>query len=141
MSAHADPRSTRWGQLRECLNDISKFANMRGMSKHLAENSRVAAASQAADQVGRLLADLRAAKGETQKQLAKRLGMTVSMISRLESGSHLPSITTLCRIAAGYGRRLEIVFHEHEHVHVDGTVHKHVHAHDDGAHRHDHEAR
>lgn len=99
---------------------------------------RLPAASETAIQVGRLLADLRSVKGETQKQLADRLGMTVSMISRLESGSHLPSLTTLCRIAAGYGRRLDIVFHEHEHAHADGTVHKHVHAHNDGAHEHDH---
>jgi hypothetical protein len=42
----------------------------------------------------------------------------------------------LCRIADGFGRRLEIVFHEH----ADGTRHSHPHSHLDPDHRHDHEA-
>jgi transcriptional regulator with XRE-family HTH domain len=93
----------------------------------------------AAARVARQLAELRAGRGETQKQLAQRLGMTDSMISRLESGSHLPTVATLCRIAEGFGRRLDIAFHEHEHAHSDGTRHTHVHAHDDVDHRHEHE--
>jgi transcriptional regulator with XRE-family HTH domain len=93
----------------------------------------------AAARVARQLAELRAARGETQKQLAQRLGMTDSMISRLESGSHLPTVATLCRIAEGFGRRLDIAFHEHEHAHSDGTRHTHVHGHDDVDHRHEHE--
>ena len=82
----------------------------------------------------RQLAALRAAAGETQRQLGARLGMTESMISRLERGDHTPSLRTLCRIAAGFGRRLEIVFHEHEHA--DGTRHSHPHRHDEPDHRH-----
>ena len=62
--------------------------------------------------------------------------MTESMISRLESGDHLPNITTLCRIAAAFDRRLEIAFHEHEHTHADGTSHRHVHEHGDHGHVH-----
>lgn len=96
------------------------------------------AAAEAAASVARALADLRIARGETQKQLAARLGMTESMISRLESGSHLPTVSTLCRIAEGFGRRLDIAFHEHEHGHADGTRHTHLHEHDD-EHMHDHE--
>ncbi|HZB92424.1 MAG TPA: helix-turn-helix transcriptional regulator [Stellaceae bacterium] len=84
------------------------------------------------------LLELRAKTGETQKQLGKRLGMTESMISRLESGDHVPSLNTLCRIADAFGRRLEIVFHEHEHRHADGTRHSHPHSHNDGEHRHKH---
>jgi len=87
----------------------------------------------------RRLLDLRGRTGETQKQLAKRLGMTESMISRLESGDHVPSLKTLCRIADAFGRHLHIVFHEHEHLHADGTRHSHPHNHDDADHRHDHE--
>jgi transcriptional regulator with XRE-family HTH domain len=66
--------------------------------------------------------------------------MTESMISRLESGDHLPNITTLCRIAAAFDRRLEIAFHEHEHehTHADGTSHRHVHEHGDHEHGHAH---
>ena len=49
------------------------------------------------------LLELRKHTGETQKQLAKRLAMTESMISRLERGDHVPSLATLCRIADGFG--------------------------------------
>lgn len=81
---------------------------------------------------------LRAASGETQRQLAQRLRMTESMISRLERGDHVPSLKTLCRIADAFDRRLEIVFNEHEHGHEDGTRHSHPHRHDDPDHRHVH---
>jgi transcriptional regulator with XRE-family HTH domain len=84
------------------------------------------------------LLELRAHTGETQKQLAERLEMTESMISRLERGDHVPSLKTLCRIADAFGRQLEIVFHEHEHRHADGTRHVHPHGHRDPDHRHDH---
>jgi transcriptional regulator with XRE-family HTH domain len=84
-----------------------------------------------AAQCAHRLAELRKHTGETQKQLAKRLAMTESMISRLERGDHVPSLATLCRIADAFGRRLEIVFHEHEHLHADGTRHSHPHSHDD----------
>jgi transcriptional regulator with XRE-family HTH domain len=90
-----------------------------------------------AEGCARKLLELRSGAGETQRQLARRLGMTESMISRLERGDHVPSLGTLCRIAGAFGRRLEIVFHEHEHSHVDGTRHSHPHRHDDPDHRHD----
>jgi transcriptional regulator with XRE-family HTH domain len=101
-----------------------------------APNDSIAIAAQCA----RRLLELRAQAGETQRQLAKRLSMTESMISRLERGDHVPSLRTLCRIADGFGRRLEIVFHEHEHEHADGTRLSHPHSHLDPDHRHDHEA-
>ena len=86
----------------------------------------------------RKLLELRAHTGETQKQLAVRVKMTESMISRLERGDHVPSLKTLCRIADAFGRHLEIVFHEHEHVHADGTRHVHPHSHHDPEHQHEH---
>ena len=92
-----------------------------------------------AAQCARHLLELRARTGETQKQLATRLGMTESMISRLERGDHVPSLKTLCRIADAFGRCLEIVFHEHEHHHADGTRHSHPHTHNDSDHQHEHE--
>jgi transcriptional regulator with XRE-family HTH domain len=91
-----------------------------------------------AAQCARKLLELRAHTGETQKQLATRLRMTESMISRLERGDHVPGLKTLCRIADAFGRHLEIVFHEHEHVHADGTRHVHPHSHRDPEHRHGH---
>jgi transcriptional regulator with XRE-family HTH domain len=92
-----------------------------------------------ATQCARQLLTLRAGTGETQQQLAKRLRMTESMVSRLESGRHVPNLRTLCRIADVFGRELEIVFHEHEHIHADGTRHSHPHHHLDPDHRHSHE--
>lgn len=92
-----------------------------------------------AAQCAHRLLELRTHTRETQKQLAKRLAMTESMISRLERGDHVPSLATLCRIADAFGRRLEIVFHEHEHVHADGTRHTHPHSHHDPDHQHGHE--
>ena len=91
-----------------------------------------------ARECARKLFELRGQTGQTQKQLAARLGMTESMISRLERGDHVPSLKTLCRIAAAFGRQLEIVFHAHEHRHADGTRHSHPHSHNDPAHRHEH---
>jgi len=91
-----------------------------------------------AAQCAHRLLELRTRTRETQKQLAKRLAMTESMISRLERGDHVPSLATLCRIADAFGRKLEIVFHEHEHVHADGTRHSHAHSHDDPGHQHKH---
>jgi len=91
-----------------------------------------------AAQCSRVLLDLRRDTGETQAQVAKRLRMTESMISRLESGTHVPSLKTLCRIADAFDRELEIAFHEHEHTHADGTRHSHPHHHLDPDHRHTH---
>jgi transcriptional regulator with XRE-family HTH domain len=99
------------------------------------------ASADVAVKIARTFVELRTSHGETQKHLAGRLGMTESMISRLESGTHLPSIATLCRVADAFNRRLGIVFHEHEHTHVDGTQHTHPHRHDDLDHAHDHEGR
>jgi transcriptional regulator with XRE-family HTH domain len=89
-------------------------------------------------QCAQKLLALRGEAGETQRQVAQRLQMTESMISRLERGDHVPSLKTLCRIAEAYGRRLEIVFHEHEHRHADGTRHSHPHGHESPNHQHAH---
>jgi transcriptional regulator with XRE-family HTH domain len=104
------------------------------MIRETAVNDSAAVALQCAKK----LSELRGQTGQTQKQLAARLGMTESMISRLERGDHVPSLKTLCRIAEAFGRQLEIVFHEHEHRHADGTRHSHPHSHLDPDHRHEH---
>jgi transcriptional regulator with XRE-family HTH domain len=107
----------------------------RNTTRRQGANDSAALAAQCAQK----LLELRAHTGETQKQLAARLQMTESMISRLERGDHVPALKTLCRIADAFGRHLEIVFHEHEHVHADGTRHVHPHSHHDPEHQHDHE--
>jgi transcriptional regulator with XRE-family HTH domain len=97
-------------------------------------NDSVAIAAQCAHR----LLELRAHTGETQKQSAKRLRMTESMISRLERGDNVPSLRTLWRVADAFGLRLEIVFHEHEHEPADGARPSHPHSHHDPNHQHDH---
>jgi transcriptional regulator with XRE-family HTH domain len=77
-------------------------------------------------QCAQKLSALRDEAGETQRQLALRLQMTESMISRLERGDHMPSLTTLCRIAQAYGLRLEIVFREPEDQQANGMRHSHA---------------
>jgi transcriptional regulator with XRE-family HTH domain len=103
-----------------------------------ARRSAVNDAKALAAKCAQRLLDLRVHANETQKQLAKRLKMTESMISRLESGDHVPSVKTLCRIADAFGRRLDLVVHEHEHA--DGTRHSHAHSHVESDHRHRHGA-
>ncbi|AYO75489.1 helix-turn-helix domain-containing protein [Novosphingobium panipatense] len=102
-------------------------------SRSVSEDSAVVAA-----QCARCLCELRQSTGETQKQFAERIGMTESMISRLEKGDHMPMLATLSRIAAGFGRRIEIVFHAHDHEHADGTRHSHRHGHGDLDHHNQH---
>ena len=104
-----------------------------GRSRRIRANDSGALAAECA----RKLLELRGHTGETQRELAQRLRMTESMVSRLERGDHVPSLKTLCRIADAFGRHLEIVFHEHVHTHADGTRHSHPHVHD-AAHRHQH---
>lgn len=42
---------------------------------------------------------LRAVKGITQEQLAKSIGITQAMVTRIENGSKLPGIETVIAIA------------------------------------------
>jgi len=46
----------------------------------------------------------------TQKELAKRIGIKQSNISRLESGNYNPSLVFLKKIANGLGKELHIEF-------------------------------
>lgn len=46
----------------------------------------------------------------TQSELAERTGIRQYNISRIEKGQALPSISTLCKIARGLGKQLQIKF-------------------------------
>lgn len=46
----------------------------------------------------------------TQKQLAEICGIRQSNLSRIETGAESPSVRTLCKIARGLGKRLQIQF-------------------------------
>lgn len=63
-------------------------------------------------EVALAIADLvilhRTRTGLTQEALASRMRTSVSAISRLESGFHVPSIDTLRKLAAALGGRIKI---------------------------------
>lgn len=51
---------------------------------------------------------LRMINNLTQKELAKKSGISQDKISKIESGRHNPTIGTLHKIAAGMGKELKI---------------------------------
>jgi DNA-binding XRE family transcriptional regulator len=63
-----------------------------------------------AEAVARLLVQFRMKHNLTQDQLAKLMGTSPPAISRLESGTHVPSLTTLSRLAEAAGEQLVIGF-------------------------------
>jgi transcriptional regulator with XRE-family HTH domain len=62
------------------------------------------------ESLARMIVARRIRYGLTQGQLADRVGTSVPAISRLESGQHLPSLTTLERVARAFGERLVVGF-------------------------------
>ena len=60
--------------------------------------------------IARIVIERRAALGLTQQELARRIGTSHSVISRIESGQHPTSVTTLRRLAEAFGTHLVIGF-------------------------------
>ena len=78
-----------------------------GRSKRLAELEEARASAD----VARKIFELRDGAGLTQRQLAKLVGTTASVISRLEDADYQGhSLSMLRRIAAALDRRVEIRF-------------------------------
>jgi DNA-binding XRE family transcriptional regulator len=64
-----------------------------------------------ADKIARQIYELRARAGLTQRELAKRVNTTASVISRLEDADYEGhSLTMLRRIAAALESRVEVTF-------------------------------
>ena len=61
----------------------------------------------------------RQALGLTQQELAERVGTSHSVISRIESGQHPTSVTTLRRLAAAFETHLVIGFDDEPEATVD----------------------
>jgi len=61
-------------------------------------------------EVNLMLLKARQAHNLTQKQLADICGIRQSNLSRIETGTESPSVRTLCKIARGLGKRLQIQF-------------------------------
>jgi len=75
------------------------------------ERQRVLEEARADDEVARKIYELRKKAGLTQAQLAKMIGTTASVISRLEDADYEGhSLAMLRRIAAALNKRVEIRF-------------------------------
>jgi ribosome-binding protein aMBF1 (putative translation factor) len=60
--------------------------------------------------LARIVIARRQSLGLTQQELAERVGTSHSVISRIESGQHPTSVTTLQRLAAAFGTHLVVGF-------------------------------
>ena len=60
--------------------------------------------------LARIVIGRRQALGLTQQELAERVGTSHSVISRIESGQHPTSVTTLRRLADAFGTHLVVGF-------------------------------
>jgi ribosome-binding protein aMBF1 (putative translation factor) len=75
------------------------------------ERQRALEEARADDEVARKISELRRKAGLTQAQLAKMIGTTASVISRLEDADYEGhSLAMLRRIAAALNKRVEIRF-------------------------------
>ncbi|MDR2892801.1 MAG: helix-turn-helix domain-containing protein [Deltaproteobacteria bacterium] len=75
------------------------------------ENPEFAAAWEEAREefaIAREIIRTRVAAGMSQKELAEKIGTTQSVIARLESGAHTPSVSTLKRVAEATHAKLRI---------------------------------
>jgi ribosome-binding protein aMBF1 (putative translation factor) len=62
--------------------------------------------------IARIVIARRQALGLTQQELAKRVGTSHSVISRIESGQRPTSVTTLRRLAEAFGTHLVVGFED-----------------------------
>lgn len=58
--------------------------------------------------IAREIIRTRVTAGMSQKELAEKIGTTQSVIARLESGEHTPSVSTLKRVAEATHSKLRI---------------------------------
>lgn len=61
-------------------------------------------------QIARAIIAARLESGMTQAELAEKVSLSQSNISRLESGTFNPTVQTLEKVAAGLGKKLEVNF-------------------------------
>ena len=68
--------------------------------------------------IGARLRDERERVSISQRELARRLGVSASLISQVESGQSKPSVSTLYAIVTELGVSLDDVFQVHRHERV-----------------------
>jgi putative transcriptional regulator len=59
---------------------------------------------------------LRESHGLSQGQLAQELRVSRQTVNAIETGRYLPSLPLVFAIARFFGRRIEEIFHDDEHV-------------------------
>lgn len=67
------------------------------------------------EDIGTRLREERERKRISQRELARRLGLSASLISQIESGQSKPSVSTLYGIVTELGVSVDSVFRGHEH--------------------------
>lgn len=91
----------------------SKFSTWKQYEQKLQQNPKFVQATKMVEpeyQIAKNLIETRRKKGLTQSQLAQKAGTKQPVISRLESGTHLPTISLLTRLSAALNTRLVIRF-------------------------------
>jgi ribosome-binding protein aMBF1 (putative translation factor) len=91
-------------------SDRSRRRRAARTAEYGAEETRLAPY----EALARMVIARRSRYGFTQSRLAQRMGTSVPAISRLESGQHLPSLTTLERVARAFGERVVVGFEDEE---------------------------
>lgn len=76
---------------------------------------------EALDGIGRRLREERVRAGISQRELARRLGLSASLISQLESGQSRPSVGTLYSIVTELGVTLDRVIRDGDEPQTDGS--------------------
>ena len=99
-----DPRIVFWQAIYENLSDKyrKKGIIFRGeipqVKEHLCHTA------------GKRISDIRREQGLSQKKMAKKMGISQQLISRIEKGRENVSVSTLANMARALNKRIEISF-------------------------------
>jgi ribosome-binding protein aMBF1 (putative translation factor) len=94
------------------MNERESWSELRDRRMQSRAAGKAYEEAWAAYDLGRMVRDMREARGLSQRQLAERMGTTQSVVGRLESGGSRPTLATLERVAEALGLVLEVRFHE-----------------------------
>jgi ribosome-binding protein aMBF1 (putative translation factor) len=94
------------------MNERESWSDLRDRRMQNPAAGKAYEEARAAYDLGRMVRDMREARGLSQRQLAERMGTTQSVVGRLESGGSRPTLATLDRVAAALDLVLEVRFHE-----------------------------
>ncbi|MCX5686917.1 MAG: helix-turn-helix transcriptional regulator [Candidatus Omnitrophica bacterium] len=99
----SEPRIIFWQAIYEKLSD-------RYRKKGMVFRQEAPVKKEFCETIGKKMAAIRREQGLSQKGLAKRIGISQQIISRIESGGENISLITLTRVADALKRKVEINF-------------------------------